>query len=82
MTASLILACIWALLAGAAAMMPQRVHWPAAVGLIATGLPLIVWIFAQNGPVIGLLLLLAAASVLRWPLIRLLQRLGLLGRDI
>lgn len=69
MTISLILACVWALIATAIAMLPRRFHWPGAVGLIATGIPLIGYVTWQNGPFFGLLLLAAGASVLRWPLL-------------
>jgi hypothetical protein len=68
-TISLILACVWALIATAIAMLPRRFHWPGAVGLIATGIPLIGYVTWQNGPFFGLLLLAAGASVLRWPLL-------------
>lgn len=70
MPVSLILACLWALLACAAAMAPQRFHWPAAWALIASGIPLLGWVTFQAGPFWGLLVLVAGASVLRWPLMR------------
>lgn len=70
MPASLILACIWALLACFAGMAPQRFHWPAAWFLIAFGIPLLGWLTWQAGPFWGLVFLIAGASVLRWPLIR------------
>ena len=69
MTVSFILACVWALVATAIAMLPRRFHWPGAVGLIATGIPLIGYVTWQNGPFFGLLLLAAGVSVLRWPLL-------------
>jgi hypothetical protein len=68
MTMSLILGFIWVLLATAIALMPQRTHWPGAVGLIATGIPLVGYITWQNGPLMGVLALVAGASILRWPL--------------
>ncbi len=69
MTVSLILACVWALSANLIAFFPSKhAHWPAAYGLIATGLPLLFWVIYENGIVIGVLVLLAAASILRWPL--------------
>ncbi len=71
MTLSLILACIWAVVACAIAMMPRRFHWPGAVGLIATGIPLLGFVTWQNGAVLGLVFLLAGMSVLRWPLLHL-----------
>lgn len=75
MPTSLILACIWALFACAAGMGPRRFHIPAAWVLILTGIPLLGFVTYQAGPIWGMLLLLAGASVLRWPLIRLGQRI-------
>ncbi len=73
MPASLIFACIWALLACFAGMGPTRFHWPAAWALIATGIPLLGWVTYQTGPFWGLLALIGGASVLRWPLMRAAQ---------
>lgn len=68
MTASLILACLWAVAANLIAMFPSKAnHWPQARALIAVGLPILGWVFWQNGPLIGLAVLIAGASVLRWP---------------
>jgi hypothetical protein len=69
MTLSLVLACVWALLATAIAVLPRRTHWPGAVGLIATGIPLVGYVTWENGPFLGLLVLAAGVSVLRWPLL-------------
>lgn len=71
----LILACLWALVACLVAMGPQRYHWPAAWALIATGIPILGYATLILGPVWGFLLLAAGASVLRYPLIRALDRL-------
>ncbi|WP_112321520.1 DUF2484 family protein [Oceanibium sediminis] len=69
MTPSLALAAIWAVAANVIAMLPsRRNHWPAAYGLIAVGVPIIVYVFWENGALIGAAVLLAAASILRWPL--------------
>lgn len=76
MTASLALACLWAVAATAIALMPARLHWRAAYGLIGLGIPLLGWVTLQNGPVWGLAVLAAGVSLLRWPVIRLWQRLG------
>lgn len=84
MTPSLIAAFLWAVGANLAAMLPsRRNHWPAALVLIATGVPLLGWLTYQNGPWVGLLALLAGASVLRWPVIRLAgwMRRALAGRS-
>ena len=72
MTLSLICAFGWLLLANVLAMIPSRDnHWARAYGLIGLGVPLVGWVTWVNGPVVGLLVLAAGASVLRWPLIYL-----------
>lgn len=69
MTLSLTLACLWAILANVIAVLPaHKAHWPAAYGLIALGVPLLGFVTYENGPWIGLIVLAAGASVLRWPL--------------
>ena len=68
MSASLILAFVWLVVANASAMLPaKRNHWRTAYALMTVGLPLLVWVYLQNGWFIALLALIAAASVLRWP---------------
>lgn len=68
MTLSLALACLWALIANVIAMFPsKRNHWPAAYGLIAVGIPLLGFVTYENGPWWGLAVMLAGASILRWP---------------
>ncbi len=77
MTLSLILAFGWLVLANVIGMFPSKhKHWPAAYVLIAIGLPLLGAVFWQNGPWIGLLVLGAACSILRWPLRFLMRWLG------
>ena len=72
MSLSLALACAWLVLANVLAMIPSRDnHWARAYGLIALGVPLVGWVTWSNGPIVGLLVLAAGASVLRWPLIYL-----------
>ena len=74
MTLSLILAFGWLVLANVIGMFPsKRKHWPAAYVLIAIGLPLLGAVFWQNGLWIGLIVLAAACSILRWP-VRFLVR--------
>lgn len=74
MSLSLILALLWLLLANLRAMAPSRDHhWRFAYAMIAVGLPLLVWLWWQNGLWVTLLVLLAALSVLRWPMIFLLR---------
>lgn len=72
MTLPLTLCCVWLVAANVLAMIPSRDnHWMRAYVLIALGVPLLGWVTVANGPVVGLLVLAAGASVLRWPVIRL-----------
>lgn len=72
MSLPLILAALWVLAACLVAMLPsKRNHWPAAYVLIALGLPLLGFIGYRHGPWITLLVALAFASILRWPVIYL-----------
>ncbi len=69
MSLSLILAALWAVVANVLAMAPSRDnHWRRAYVLIAVGIPILGYVTWQNGPWIGLIVLAAAMSVLRWPL--------------
>jgi hypothetical protein len=68
----LALAFLWLVAANVIAMFPSRdYHWRAAYVLIAIGIPILGWVTWINGPIWGFVLLIAAASVLRWPLIYL-----------
>ncbi len=70
MSLSLTLVCLWALAANVIAMLPsRRNHWPQAYALIAIGVPILGWVTYQNGPLVGLIVLAAGVSVLRWPAI-------------
>ncbi len=72
MTWSLIAACVWMLAASIIALIPSRDHhWRAAYGLIAVGIPILGWVTFETGPVVGLLVMAGAASILRWPLVYL-----------
>lgn len=72
MSLSLTLACLWALVANVLAMTPSRdYHWRNAYILVAVGIPILGYVVVQHGPWIGLLILVAACSVLRWPVIYL-----------
>lgn len=74
MSAPLILACLWLIVANVLAMIPSRDHhWRRAYVLIALGVPLLVWLAWAQGVWIGLLFLAAGMSVLRWPVIYLLR---------
>ena len=68
MSFPLILACVWLLAANLIAMLPSRdQHWRAAYMLIAIGIPLVGWVTWIDGPWVGLIVLAAGCSVLRWP---------------
>ena len=73
MTTSLVLACLWAVMASVIAMLPARIHWPAAYVLIAVGIPILGFVTYQNGPILGLIVLAAGVSVLRWPVLFLFR---------
>lgn len=70
MSLPIVLACIWAVVANVIAMTPSKdQHWRNAYILMALGVPLLGWITWQHGPWVGLLVLAAGCSVLRWPVI-------------
>lgn len=72
MSISLTLACIWAVIANVLAMTPSKDHhWRNAYVLIAIGIPIIGYVTVQHGLWVGLIVLAAACSVLRWPVIYL-----------
>lgn len=68
----LALCLVWLIAANLIGMLPSRdKHWRAAYGLIALGVPLLGWATYEAGPVVGLFLLAAGASILRWPVVYL-----------
>lgn len=68
----LLCACLWLIAANLIGMLPSRDHhWRVAYALIALGIPLLGWVTWVEGPVWGLVLLAAGASVLRWPVVYL-----------
>ncbi|MCV2891634.1 DUF2484 family protein [Lentibacter sp. XHP0401] len=74
MTFSLTLVCIWAAVANLFAMLPSRDnYWRGAYVLIAIGIPLLGYVTYENGPWIGLIVLIAAMSMLRWPVVYLMR---------
>ena len=77
MTTSLMLSFVWLIAANVLAMIPSNDdHWRRAYILIAVGVPLWVWLLIQSGIVVALLVLAAAASVLRWPVRYLVRWIG------
>lgn len=68
MTLPLALCLLWLIAANLIGMLPSRDrHWRAAYILIAVGVPLLGWLTWEAGPIVGLLMLAAAVSILRWP---------------
>ncbi len=69
---SITLAALWGIIANVLAMIPSKDnHWTRAYILIAAGIPILGYVTLQNGPWIGLIVLVAGMSVLRWPVIYL-----------
>ncbi len=69
MAAPLIAACLWLILANLIAMFPSKdYHWRNAYKLMAVGAPLTLWLEWTHGPLIALIFLACASSILRWPL--------------
>ena len=74
MSFSLILACLWAVIANVIAMTPSKDHhWRNAYMLIAIGIPIVGYVTVEHGPRVGLLVLAGGCSVLRWPVIYLMR---------
>ncbi len=72
MNLSLALAFGWGIAANVLAMIPSKDnHWTRAYVLILVGIPILGYVTLQNGPWIGLIVLAAGMSVLRWPVIYL-----------
>lgn len=66
----LALCLVWLVAANVIAMFPSRDrHWRAAYVLIGVGVPLLGWVTYTAGPIIGMAILIAGASILRWPLV-------------
>ncbi|MCU0826469.1 MAG: DUF2484 family protein [Tabrizicola sp.] len=64
------LCMVWLIVANVIAMFPSRdYHWRAAYVLIAIGVPLLGWVTWELGPIVGMVVLAAGASILRWPVI-------------
>ena len=66
----LALCLVWLIVANVLAMFPSRdLHWRSAYVLIAIGVPLLGWVTYEGGPIVGMLVLAAGASILRWPVV-------------
>ena len=74
MSATLALAAglVWLIVANLIGMFPSRdYHWSNAYKLIAVGVPILIWLGWTNGPIWAAGFLIAAGSVLRWPVVYL-----------
>ncbi len=72
MTLPLALCLVWLIAANLIGMFPSRdYHWRAAYAMIAIGLPLLVWVTWEGGLIVGLVIVVGAGSVLRWPVVYL-----------
>ncbi|UWR08243.1 MULTISPECIES: DUF2484 family protein [Ruegeria] len=72
MSWSIALAALWGVAANVLAMIPSKDnHWTRAYALIAVGIPILGYVTYENGPWVGLFVLAAGMSVLRWPVIYL-----------
>jgi len=68
MSAAAIAAMLWLVAANLIAMLPsKRHHWPAACGLITIALPIVAWLWVSVAAWAALLFVVAAGSVLRYP---------------
>ncbi len=74
MSLALIAALVWLVAANVIGLLPSRdQHWRNAYALIAIGTPILIWVAVSLGPWWALAYLIAAGSVLRWPLIHLVR---------
>lgn len=79
-TLALASALIWLIGANLIGMMPSKdYHWSNAYKLIAVGVPILVWVAWTNGLIWAGVFLIAAGSVLRWPLVYLWRWVRNLG---
>jgi hypothetical protein len=74
MTYSLIIGCLWVLVATGTAMLPMRRQFPIGVTLLIAAPVLIVWIGVDYGWVVAVLALLAFLSMFRSPLMHFYTR--------
>ena len=71
-TFAMVAGLVWLIVANLTAMLPSKdYHWRNAYRLIAVGLPILIWLFVANGWLWALVFVVAAGSILRWPLVYL-----------
>jgi hypothetical protein len=67
---------LWIIVANLLGMIPSRDgHRARAAFLIVTGIPLLAWLFWENGPLAAIIFLAGALSVLRVPALVVLRRI-------
>lgn len=72
MSGAVLSALIWLIAANVIGMLPSRDHhWRNAYMLIAVAVPILIWLAYAKGLLWAIAFLLAAGSVLRWPVIYL-----------
>lgn len=72
MNAPVVAALIWLVAANLIGLLPSRDHhWRNAYLLIAAAAPILIWLAFAKGVFWALAFLLAAGSVLRWPVVYL-----------
>ena len=71
-TLAMVAAFLWLIVANLIAMTPSKdYHWSNAYRLIAVGLPILIWVAWTNGLIWAGVFLIAASSVLRYPVLYL-----------
>ncbi len=71
-TLAMVAAFLWLIVANLIAMTPSKdYHWSNAYKLIAVGLPILIWVAWTNGLIWAGVFLIAASSVLRYPVLYL-----------
>ena len=67
---ALIALCLWVVLAWLLMIsLTAKQSWPAAYGLIAVGVPIVIWLGLSMGWLWALLGLAVMGAVLRWPVV-------------
>lgn len=69
MNLSLSLLALWVVAGALTGLAGPRWHRAGAFALVLTGIPLLGLLTYQNGPLVGLLAMVAGMSVLRWPVV-------------
>jgi len=70
MSAPLVLALVWLIVVNVRGMFPSRDHhWRFAYVMMALGVPILGWIWLEQGIWYALVVLALAAWVLRWPVV-------------